>query len=96
MLARRLTTLLPAMTLAEALATTRIHRVAGLTGDHAVLVTMRPCRAPHHTLSNVGLITGEHGPRPGEVSRPHHLDELPESRHHVLGVLPQTIEERVL
>jgi magnesium chelatase family protein len=54
MLARRLTTILPAMTLAEALATTRIHRVAGLTGDGTALVTTRPCRAPHQTISDVG------------------------------------------
>jgi hypothetical protein len=58
MLARRLTTILPAMNLAEALETTRIHRVAGLTGDRTALVTTRPCRAPHHTLSDVGLIGG--------------------------------------
>jgi predicted ATPase with chaperone activity len=56
MLARRLTTILPAMTLAEALETTRIHRVAGLTGDGTALVTTRPCRAPHHTISDVRLI----------------------------------------
>ena len=62
MLARRLTTILPAMTLAEAIETTRIHRVAGLTGDRTALVTTRPCRAPHHTISDVGLI-GE-GPPP--------------------------------
>ena len=61
MLARRLTTILPAMTLAEAIETTRIHRVAGLTGDRTALVTTRPCRAPHHTLSDAGLI----GVRPG-------------------------------
>jgi magnesium chelatase family protein len=58
MLARRLSTILPAMSLAEALETTRIHRVAGLTGDRTALVTTRPCRAPHHTLSDVGLIGG--------------------------------------
>src|SRR5262244_412565 len=78
-LARRLTTILPAMTLAEALETTRIHRVAGLTGDRAALVTTRPCRAPHHTISDVWLIGGGHVPMPGEVSLAHHgvlcLDE---------------------
>jgi magnesium chelatase family protein len=58
MLARRLTTILPAMTLAEAIETTRIHRVVGLTGDHTALVMTRPCRAPHHTISDVGLISG--------------------------------------
>jgi hypothetical protein len=55
---RRLTTILPAMTLAEAIETTRIHRVAGLTGDRTAWVTTRPCRAPHHTTSDVGLIGG--------------------------------------
>jgi magnesium chelatase family protein len=56
MLARRLTTILPAMTLAEAIETTRIHRVAGLTGDRTALVITRPCRAPHQTISDAGLI----------------------------------------
>ena len=58
LLARRLTTILPAMTLAEALETTRIHRVAGFTGDRTALVTTRPFRAPHHTILDVGLIGG--------------------------------------
>ena len=58
MLARRLTTILPAMTLPEAIDTTRIHRVAGLTSDHTALVTTRPFRAPHHPISDVGLIGG--------------------------------------
>jgi magnesium chelatase family protein len=58
MLARRLTTILPAMTLPEAIDTTRIHRVASLTGDHTALVTTRPFRAPHHPISDVGLIGG--------------------------------------
>src|SRR5262245_46336350 len=84
MLARRLTTILPAMTLAEAIETTRIHSVAGLTGDRTALVTTRPFRAPHHTISDVGLIGGGHVPMPGEVSLAHHgvlfLDELPEFR----------------
>jgi hypothetical protein len=61
MLARRLTTILPAMTLIEAIETTRIHRVAGLIGDRTALVTIRPCRAPHHTISDVGVI--RRGPR---------------------------------
>jgi Magnesium chelatase, subunit ChlI len=59
MLARRLTTILPAMTLAEAIETTRIHSVAGLTGDRTALVTARPFRAPHHTLLDAGLIGGD-------------------------------------
>jgi magnesium chelatase family protein len=83
MWARRLTTILPAMTLAEALETTRIHRVAGLTGDRTAVVTTRPCRVPQHTISDVGLIGGQ-VPTPGEVSLAHHgvrfLDERPEFR----------------
>jgi hypothetical protein len=66
MLARRLTTILPAMTLPEAIETTRIHSVAGLTGGRTALVTTRPCRAPHHTISDVGLIGGGHVPMPGD------------------------------
>jgi magnesium chelatase family protein len=97
MLARRLTTILPEMTLAEAIDTTRIHRVAGLTGGRTALVTTRPCRAPHQTISDVGLIGGGQVPMPGEVSRAHHgmlfLDELPEFRRHVLEVLRQPLED---
>jgi magnesium chelatase family protein len=100
MLARRLTTILPAMTLAEAIETTRIHRVPGLTGDRTALVTTRPCRAPHHTISDAGLIGGGHVPMPGDVSLAHNgvlfLDELPEFRRHVLEVLRQPLEESVI
>jgi magnesium chelatase family protein len=100
MLARRRTTILPAMTLAEALETTRIHRVAGLTGDRTALVTTRPCRAPHHTISDVGLIGGGHVAMPGDVSLAHHgvlfLDERPEFRRHVLDVLRQPLEKSVI
>jgi magnesium chelatase family protein len=100
MLARRITSSVPAMRLAEALETTCIHRVAGLTGARTALVTARPCRAPPHTISAVGLIGGGHLPRPGEVSRARHgillLDELPECRRHVLEVLRQPLEEGVL
>jgi magnesium chelatase family protein len=100
MLARRLTTILPAMTLAEALETTRIHSVAGLTGDRTAWVTTRPFRAPHHPMSDVGLIGGGHVPMPGEVSLAHHgvlfLDELPEFRRHVLEVLRQPLEESLI
>jgi magnesium chelatase family protein len=63
---RGLSPILSAMTLAEAIEATRIHRVAGLTGDRTALVTTRPCRAPHHALSDVGLIGGGHVPRPGD------------------------------
>jgi magnesium chelatase family protein len=69
MLARRLTTILPAMTLAEAIETMRIHSVAGLTGDRTALVTTRPCRALHHTSSDMSLIGGGHIPMPGGLSR---------------------------
>jgi magnesium chelatase family protein len=86
-LTRRRTTVLPARRLADALETTRIPRVDGLTGARTALVTARPCRAPHHTISDVGLIGGGQVPRPGEVSRAHHgvllLDERPECRRHM-------------
>jgi magnesium chelatase family protein len=100
MLARRLTTILPAMSLAEALETTRIHSVAGLTGARTAVVATRPFRSPHHTISDVGLIGGGQVPMPGEVSLAHHgilfLDELPEFRRHGLEVLRQPLEERVM
>ena len=100
MLARRLTTILPAMTLAEAIGTTRIHRVAGRTGDRTALVTTRPFRAPHHTISDAGLIGGGHVPRTGEVSLAHNgvlfLDEWPECRRHVLEVLRQPLEKSLI
>jgi magnesium chelatase family protein len=80
MLARRLTTILPAMRVAEAIDTAHIHRVAGLTDGRTALVTSRPFRAPHHTISAVGLIGGGQIPLPGEVSLAHHamlfLDSL--------------------
>ena len=100
MLARRLTTILPAMSLADALETTRMHRVAGLTGARTAVVTTRPCRALPHTISDVGLIGGGQVPLPGEVSLAHHgmlcLDELPEFRRHVLEVLRQPLEDGVV
>jgi magnesium chelatase family protein len=84
------------MHLAEALETTCIHRVAGLTGARTALVTTRPCRAPPQTISDVGLIGGEPLPRPGEESRAHQgvrfLDERPECRRHVLEVLRQPLK----
>ena len=99
MLARRLTTILPTMTLAEAIETTRIHRVAGRTGDRTAWVTTRPCRAPHHTISDAGRIGGGHVPMPGEVSFADDgvlfLDELPECRRPVLEVWRQPLEESV-
>jgi magnesium chelatase family protein len=87
------------MSLADALDTTRIHSVVGLTGGRTAVVTARPFRAPHHTISDVGLIGGGQIPMPGEVSLAHHgvlfLDELPEFRRHVLEVLRQPLEESV-
>jgi magnesium chelatase family protein len=96
MLARRLPTILPAMTLAEAIETTRIHRVAGLSGAPHGL-GHRPCRAPHQTISDAGLIGRGHVPMPGEVSLAHHgvlfPDAQPESLRHVLEVWRQPLEE---
>jgi magnesium chelatase family protein len=93
-------TILPAMTLAEAMETTRIHRVAGRTGARPAWVTTRPCRAPHHTLSDAGLIGGGHVPMPGEVSLAHHgvlfLDELPKCRRHILEVLHQPLRNGII
>lgn len=90
-------TIPPAVRLAEGIDTTRIHRVAGLTGGRTAIVTTRPCRAPPHTIAAVGLIGGGQVPMPGEVSLAHHgvlfLDALPEFRPHVLEVLRQPLEE---
>jgi magnesium chelatase family protein len=98
-LARRRTTMLPAMTLAEALETTRMYSVAGLTEGRTALVTTRPCRAPHQTIADVGRIGGGQVPRPGDVSLAHHgmllFDARPECRRHILEVLRQPLEESV-
>jgi magnesium chelatase family protein len=97
MLARRLTTILPAMTLAEAIETTCIHRLASLTGAHPALVRTRPFRGPHHILSDAGLICGGQVPMPGEVSLAHHgvlfLDAWPEFHRHVFEVLRQPLQK---
>ncbi len=97
MLARRLPTILPALALEESIDATRIHSVAGLLPPGAGLLGRRPFRAPHHTISNAGLVGGGSFPRPGEVSLAHHgvlfLDELPEFRRDVLEVLRQPMED---
>lgn len=98
MLARRLSTILPPLTLHEALETTKIHSVAGLLPANASLITNRPFRAPHHTISDVALVGGGTNPHPGEISLAHNgvlfLDELPEFKRAVLEVLRQPMEER--
>jgi len=100
MLARRLPTILPSMILDEALETTKIHSVAGTLPPGQSLLTQRPFRAPHHTISDAGLIGGGSSPRPGEVSLAHggvlFLDELPEFRRNVLEVLRQPLEDGVV
>jgi magnesium chelatase family protein len=97
MLARRLPSILPSLTLAEALDVTRIHSVAGLLPAGQALVSRRPFRAPHHTVSYAGLIGGGAIPRPGEVSLAHHgvlfLDEVAELPSNVLEVLRQPLED---
>jgi magnesium chelatase family protein len=97
MLARRLPTILPALTEEEALEVVAIHSVAGLLAPNASVSVARPFRAPHHTLSAAGLIGGGSNPRPGEVSLAHHgvlfLDELQEIPRHVLDALRQPLED---
>lgn len=97
MLARRFSTILPEMTLDEVLETTKIYSVAGKVSEKDLLLTTRPFRAPHHTISDAGLIGGGSVPQPGEVSLAHNgvlfLDELPEFKKHVLEVLRQPIED---
>lgn len=99
MLARSLPGILPPLTLSEALETTKIHSVAGKLGSHGTLLTARPYRSPHHTVSDVALCGGGHGvPQPGEISLAHNgvlfLDELPEFKRNVLEVMRQPMEER--
>ncbi len=98
MLARRLPTILPPLTLEEALETTKIHSVAGKLPPGSSLLTRRPFRAPHHTISDVALVGGGSNPMPGEISLAHNgvlfLDELPEFKRSVLEVLRQPMEER--
>ena len=97
MLAQRIPTILPELTLEESVETSKIHSVMGLMGGNAPLVATRPYRPPHHTISDAGLIGGGSFPMPGEVSLAHNgvlfLDELPEFRRNVLEVLRQPLEE---
>ncbi|MCB2409548.1 YifB family Mg chelatase-like AAA ATPase [Hymenobacter lucidus] len=98
MLAKRLPSILPALSIQEALETTKIHSVAGKLGANASLLTTRPFRSPHHTISDVALVGGGGNPQPGEISLAHNgvlfLDELPEFKRTVLEVMRQPLEER--
>lgn len=100
MLAKRLPTILPPMSISESLESTKIHSVAGKMGKDKGLITQRPFRKPHHTISDVALVGGGGYPQPGEISLAHNgvlfLDELPEYKRTVLEVMRQPMEDRIV